>query len=986
MTSPTENKTEATLRQRVLSALTSGLDALLANWIVQALLIVLFGVGAAVILTPGLRRKGPEITEADVGRPARKDVKASRTFQYTPPPEVLEKRRDEAASRIVTVYNYYPNRLRLGYESLSVALRRAAKPDGLYETPGVSKDGAQDPAAEKDGSSGRRSMGASRVGRAREVRGAGRTPAKTGARETAARTTAKTGAGAQKPEKGRAAKSADSTQKGTKAPSVAGETTKQHRLDPEKVKNAIPERWELFNRVLSQKLRPQVTERRLLDRKSFEEIFLFALKNPDGLTTLEESLRAVLLDASLLDKRYVRTALELKTDIGQTQKKILVRTIRFKPHTERGEVTREEVITNLSNVRELRDLRDRVSLKVIAQKKFPNEEVKNAFANMVQLAVLPNLERDDAETAKRRAEARQSIIARPITYVKGQILVRAGEMVTREHLRVVTAMEGERSITGPWQVAAGMGLFVLLFYFLLVRYGNRHVAQFRLGRRDLFVCGWVVLGLMALAEALGGLASVINWPPSWVQVFVPVAAGSCLVRLLMGGSAGVLFSIGVAGFCSLAIDGGVTTALYMFLSALVGAGAVSKVQTRFVLWRAGGIVALVNLAMVVFLRTFAGELWTMGTLFTGASAVLGGLAAGFLASALLPVLEWMGGYTTDVSLLELANPNHPLLRELLMNAPGTHHHSMVVGGLSEAGANAIGANGLMARVAAYYHDVGKMESPQYFAENQRGDNPHTKIKPSMSMLVIKKHITRTREILKNYRIPERIQEVALSHHGTTLIEYFYSRAKEQAAEGEEVLMQDYRYPGPKPQTREAGILMLADSVDAAVRSLDNPDEEHIRTVVDRVINKKFIDGQLAECALTLRDLTKIAGAFLKVLTGMYHHRPVYPGQKEGYRPPEPSAGDTNSITTTRELKIQARAKERADRHARSETKTDPGHKNGADADKADGKAKDGGSPKKRKTGAHGGKANGAENDQSTKADSDDALTEKHTTEKETASK
>ncbi len=897
MSEPDENKPART--RRILSSLASILTSLLKHRVVQVVLVALFAGTASIVLTPGLRRKAPELSSSDVGNLSKEDIIASRTFQYVQPPEVLEQKRDEAAAQVLTVYNYYPGRLRFAFESLAMAFSEAFDKEGLYKEsadPGLkeideSKDGQKAELVETPSDKKKRSKDSGRR-RKKEKRGI----------------------------KEEAQPSEDAKEEVSE---VVKKEPEKRELDPEKIETDKPDRWQLFNELYSKRVRNHTDLRLLLDKESFEVLFEFAMKEEDGATRLEDALRSVLLDDALLDNKYIRSALDLKSDLGMDQKRIVIRTKRFKPDSDRGEVTREEVFASLAAVRELRDLVDRVGLKVTGFPGLP-KDVKKAFSNMVNLALIENLVRDDDETAQRRNRARRKIVERPITYVKGQVLVRTGERITKDHLRIISAMEGDRSLSGPWQVAGGMALFVLLFFSAVVWYGRRHLERFEISHRDMFVCGVMILGLVALADLLRTLGLVLEWQPSLVQMFMPAAAGSALVRLLLGGPAGILFSVGTALLCTLALDGGVSTALYLFVGCIVGAGSTAKVQTRFVLWRSGVAVAVVNALMVVLIRTFTGELWSTGTMLAGSAGVLGGLAAGFLASALLPVLEWMGGYTTDVSLLELANLNHPLLRDLLMNAPGTHHHSMVVGSLSEAGANAVGANGLMARVAAYYHDVGKIKTSQYFAENQRGDNPHNKLKPSMSVLIIRNHLKDTREILKQYRIPERIQEAALSHHGTTLIEYFYKRALEQAGDDEEIIENDYRYPGPKPQTRVAAILMLADSVEAAVKSLPNPDEEQIRSVVDRIINKKFMDGQLAECALTLRDLTKIAGAFINVLSGMYHHRPIYPGQQDGYRPPEKSPQGMQFITTTRELRIQAKAKERADKRARDTEKMETG--------------------------------------------------------------
>ncbi|MDA8414707.1 MAG: HDIG domain-containing protein, partial [Desulfobacteraceae bacterium] len=259
-------------------------------------------------------------------------------------------------------------------------------------------------------------------------------------------------------------------------------------------------------------------------------------------------------------------------------------------------------------------------------------------------------------------------------------------------------------------------------------------------------------------------------------------------------------------------------------------------------------------------------------------AVVGGvLTAGFV-SGFIPVIESLFNYTTDIKMLELANLNSPLLRDLMVNAPGTYHHSVVVGNLGEAAAESIGANPLLARVAAYYHDIGKISKPLYFIENQSGEeNRHDKLAPSMSALILVSHIKEGAEVAREKHLGQPIIDIIRQHHGTGLIKFFYERAKTQAeSTGQTVEEQDFRYPGPKPQTREAGIVMLADCVEAASRTLVNPTPDHIMGMVQNIINRIFTDGQLDECELTLKNLHEIARSFNRILNGIYHHRIDYP--------------------------------------------------------------------------------------------------------------
>jgi hypothetical protein len=252
--------------------------------------------------------------------------------------------------------------------------------------------------------------------------------------------------------------------------------------------------------------------------------------------------------------------------------------------------------------------------------------------------------------------------------------------------------------------------------------------------------------------------------------------------------------------------------------------------------------------------------------------------AAVVVSAILPLLESIFKCTTDIKLLELASLNHPLLRQLVVHAPGTYHHSMLVGTLAESAAEAIGGNALIARVGSYYHDIGKMLTPEYFVENQMGrENKHDRLSPSMSALIITAHVKDGIKLAKEYKLPQRIMDIIPQHHGTNLITYFYNKAKElEDPTVQQVQEADYRYPGPKPQTREAAIVMLADKAEASSRVLIEATPQRIKSLVQRVVNSVFMDGQLDECDLTLRDLQQINDAFVRTLIAIYHHRIEYP--------------------------------------------------------------------------------------------------------------
>jgi putative nucleotidyltransferase with HDIG domain len=254
---------------------------------------------------------------------------------------------------------------------------------------------------------------------------------------------------------------------------------------------------------------------------------------------------------------------------------------------------------------------------------------------------------------------------------------------------------------------------------------------------------------------------------------------------------------------------------------------------------------------------------------------LNGFVSGIVVSGVLPIFEYLFERITNISLLELSDFNSPLLKEMILKAPGTYHHSLIVGNLSEAASEAIGADSLLSRIGAYYHDIGKIIRPQYFIENQLSNQAfHEKLSPALSKLIIVNHVKEGIRLAKRYKLNKKIIDFIAQHHGTSLVYYFYLKALEDNKEDVDDKL--FRYPGPKPKTKETAIVLLADSVEAASRVLRDPNPNKIAELVRRVVNSKFIDGQLDECPLTLRDLEKITEVFIRILTSMYHVRVAYP--------------------------------------------------------------------------------------------------------------
>ena len=333
--------------------------------------------------------------------------------------------------------------------------------------------------------------------------------------------------------------------------------------------------------------------------------------------------------------------------------------------------------------------------------------------------------------------------------------------------------------------------------------------------------------------------------------------------------------------------------LTFFLGALAGAYTVRDARMRGQIIGAGVFVSVVHLACLVLLNPdyhlFLDKDFVVQQLYPLAA---NGFISAFLVIATLKVFEYLFGVLTNYSLLELADFNQPLLKRLVLEAPGTYHHSLIVSNLAEGAADAIGANALLTRVGAYYHDVGKLVKAEYFTENQMlGDNKHDDIEPTMSRLVISNHVIEGIELAKKHRLNPAIIDFIPQHHGTGLMYYFYQKALEEAKEDETVDEADFRYPGPKPQTRETAITLLADSVEGATRALDEHSPTNIEETVKKIINNKFIDGQLDECNLTLKEINKISSTFTRILSAMYHARVKYPEKKNGSTKPKGDAKD-----------------------------------------------------------------------------------------------
>jgi putative nucleotidyltransferase with HDIG domain len=348
-----------------------------------------------------------------------------------------------------------------------------------------------------------------------------------------------------------------------------------------------------------------------------------------------------------------------------------------------------------------------------------------------------------------------------------------------------------------------------------------------------------------------------------------------IICVFMGLTIAIPLATVMAVSFAVIFENNLTIFLYFLINGTMAAYWIRHCRQRKVFITAGTKLGLLNILLVTSIDLYLAELSSAKLLWDWAFAFMGGIGAGIVAAGIVPLVEIAFGYTTDISLLELASLDRPILRRLMIEAPGTYHHSVIVGSLVEAAASEIGANPLLAKVCGYYHDIGKIKKPLYFIENQKGGiNKHDQLAPSMSSLILISHIKYGVEIARKNKLGQTIIDTIRQHHGTSIIKYFYEKARQQKGD-DSVNIDNFRYAGPKPQSREAGLVMLADVVEAASRTLDNPTPSRIQGLVKNLINNRLSDGQLDECELTLKDLHKIASSFDKILYGIHHHRIEY---------------------------------------------------------------------------------------------------------------
>ena len=535
------------------------------------------------------------------------------------------------------------------------------------------------------------------------------------------------------------------------------------------------------------------------------------------------------------------------------------------------QVMREEIRSN--QVIEARQRVQRTMTRALSA------EQQAVVIGLSQSMLVANSFFDAKQTMADREAATSTIEALPWTIREGESLLREGEIVSDlalEKLKVLGLLDSGRQ----WQDSLGMILFSLVIVVVLSLYVARSqpLLLARPRRELLLVLTLIVVGVVARLAIPGHTLIPYLFPAAAVTMSIAILFD---VQLAMVISAVVAITVGYNA------GGSIELVVYALVGGMVGGLAIWRMDHISSFIRATVYIALTNVAVILAFRLNGHSHYDIvGLVQLLVMGLFNAIISASLALVAFSLIGRLFGITTSLQLLELAHPTHPLFRQLLIKAPGTYHHSLIVSNMSERAAEAIGADGLLARVGSYYHDVGKIARPYFFAENQTdGENPHDRLDPKTSAEIIIAHATEGYELASRYRLPDKVRDFIREHHGRCLVTYFYRRANQDG--NGEANEDDFRYPGPKPQSRETAIVMLADSIEAWVRANRPSAQLEMERVIRRVINDRLVSGQLDECDLTLRDLDKIREAFVSVLQGVFHPRIQYPDRAPRRTAPEP---------------------------------------------------------------------------------------------------
>lgn len=551
----------------------------------------------------------------------------------------------------------------------------------------------------------------------------------------------------------------------------------------------------------------------------------------------------------------------------------------------------EKEVANLTDIHHITDVEQVMKNKTFSGQGRGKVVTDQAIFTLALKLLRPNLIFNQNVTELRKQEATKDIKPVFVKVLKNEMLVREGEKITpavMAKLQAYYLLKGERRLS---RLLFFTGLFftISLLGIILYFYADKAIKH---NVSDLAFLSLVALTQITMIRMGIFLSQAINeaFPTLPVEVFIyfiPFGIGAMLVSLLHNKNTALLFSVFLSILATFLFDNKISLFVYSFIGSVAASYRIAGCRERAVFFKTGLFLGFTNVATILFLGLLYENIFNFNTFIALLMGFGGGIVSGLIVAGLLPLFEYIFHYTTDIKLLELANLNQSIFQKMIIEAPGTYHHSIVVASMVEAAAESIGANPLLAKVSAYYHDIGKMKKPQYFIENQLpGENRHDKLSPKMSSLVIVSHVKEGYEMAIKAKLGREITNIIKQHHGTSLVNYFFDKAKKDKDPSIRSLPEsDFRYPGPKPQTREAGLVLLGDVLEASSRTLTNPTPARIMTLVRERIDGVFSDGQLDECQLTLQDLNKMTESFTMILNGIFHHRISYP---------EPYSPDINS--------------------------------------------------------------------------------------------
>lgn len=560
--------------------------------------------------------------------------------------------------------------------------------------------------------------------------------------------------------------------------------------------------------------------------------------------------------------------------INKQKKGIIVRDIKTQKEGDRKN------ILSILDINDIESNFEKVSWGIFGTS---NESLRRTAVSLNAKMIQPNLTFNKSATEKLRKLMLDQV--QPVYYKvnKNELLARAGDPLTAADISRLEAFYGSNE-GGRFSVTSFFGVFFTIILLLMIFYEiSRSLIK---GIEDsikdiLFLTVAVVLQIILvkagifISESTGQAFSFLT--PEMVHFALPFAVSTLLVAVFLNRYVAFSYSIFSAILITFLFPDKLPMFLFAFLGSAVSAYHIIYFKQRSTFFKSGLIAATVNVIVIMCLSLISGSLSFADTLIKMLMGALGGMLSGMIVAGITPVFEALFGYTTDIKLLELANLNQPLLQKLIVEAPGTYHHSIIVASMVEAAAEAINANSLLAKVSAYYHDIGKLTKPLYFIENQQGwKNKHDKLSPKMSSLVIISHVKDGCELAQKYKLGQAITDIIRQHHGMSIVSYFYEKAqKDKDPSIRSIPESEFRYPGPKPQTKEAGLVMLGDVIEASSRTLSDPTPSRIRNLVQSRVKQIFSDGQLDECELTLRDVNSISESFVRTLTGIFHQRIEY---------------------------------------------------------------------------------------------------------------